>query len=69
VRVTQNTRGGPLNGASSYYALTGGVNWKPMKWVNVRPEVRYDWADNANAFDSGNQNDQFTFSADVILHF
>lgn len=69
VRVTENTRGGALNGASSYYAFTGGVNWKPLNWITVRPEARYDWADDADAFDSGNQSDQFTFSTDVIVHF
>lgn len=69
VRVTQNVRGGPLNGASSYYGMTAGLNWKPLGWVVVRPEVRYDWADKARAFDAGNKGDQFTFSTDVIVKF
>ncbi|WP_054775035.1 porin, partial [Methylogaea oryzae] len=33
------------DGAASYFALTGGVNWKPTGWLMLRPEVRYDWAD------------------------
>jgi Putative beta-barrel porin-2, OmpL-like. bbp2 len=69
VRVTQNTRGGPLNGSSGYYALTAGLNYKPLGWLNIRPEVRYDWADKAKAFDAGNKTDQFTFSTDIIVNF
>jgi hypothetical protein len=69
VRVTQNVRGGPLNGSSGYYEMTAGLNWKPMGWLVVRPEVRYDWADKARAFDAGNKNDQFTFATDVIVKF
>jgi hypothetical protein len=75
VRVTQSARGefsnggAFLNGSSGYYALTAGVNWKPLGWLKVRPEVRYDWADKAKAFDAGNKTDQFTFSTDVIINF
>jgi hypothetical protein len=68
-RVLQSARGGSLNGSSGYYALTAGLNWKPMGWITVRPEVRYDWADNAKAFDNGNKKDQFTFSTDLIVNF
>lgn len=64
-------------GANSYYAITAGLNWKPLKWVTVRPNVRYDWADNANAFDNGggsvgyaaNKKDQFLFSTDMVISF
>jgi hypothetical protein len=64
-------------GANSYYAVTAGLNWKPLKWVMVRPNVRYDWADNADAFDNaggstgfaGKKSDQFLFSTDVVISF
>lgn len=64
-------------GANSYYAVTAGLNWKPMKWLTVRPNVRYDWADKAGAFDNnggssnfaGNKKDQFLFSTDVVVMF
>lgn len=64
-------------GASSYYEITAGLNWKPLKWVTVRPNVRYDWADKANAFDNGGMSvgyaggkgDQFLFSTDVVIAF
>jgi hypothetical protein len=66
-----------LNRPSSYYAVTLGLNWKPLKWVMVRPNLRYDWADNANAFNNGgadvnyagNRQSQLLFSTDVVITF
>jgi len=55
--------------ASSYYAITAGVTWKPVKWLNLRPNVRYDWADGAKPFDGGNQDNQFLFSTDMTMTF
>ncbi|WP_077727954.1 porin [Methylocaldum sp. 14B] len=63
--------------ASSYYAFTAGLNWKPVNWLMVRPNVRYDWADKADAYDNaggaasfaGKKSDQFLFSADVVITF
>jgi Putative beta-barrel porin-2, OmpL-like. bbp2 len=54
--------------AASYYAVTAGVNWKPMKWLNIRPNVRYDWADGARPFGNAKQ-DQFLFSTDMTVSF
>lgn len=54
--------------AASYYAVTAGVNWKPLKWLNVRPNVRYDWADGARPFGNAKQ-DQFLFSTDMNIAF
>jgi len=67
---------GPLP-ASSYYEFTAGLNWKPVSWVMVRPNVRYDWTDKAQAFNNGgadvgyagNRKDQFIFSTDVVITF
>ncbi len=66
-----------LNRPSSYYEVTLGLNWKPLKWVMVRPNLRYDWADNANAFNNGgadvnyvgNRQSQLLFSTDVVITF
>ncbi|WP_045226049.1 porin [Methyloterricola oryzae] len=63
--------------AASYYAITAGVNWKPLKWLTVRPNVRYDWSDKAEAFNNGganvgyagNRQDQVLVSTDVVLMF
>jgi hypothetical protein len=69
--------GAGLNSPASYYGITAGVNWKPLKWVMVRPNVRYDWADNVNAYDNGGgdtgyagkRGDQFLFSTDFVISF
>jgi hypothetical protein len=58
----------------SFYAITAGVNWKPVKWLNVRPNVRYDWVDSnapvgSQPFDGGNQKDQLLFSTDMNIAF
>lgn len=60
---------------ASYYAMTAGLTWKPLKWLNVRPNVRYDWADGANAANGAylpfgnNKRDQFLFSTDAVISF
>ncbi|MEN9757870.1 MAG: hypothetical protein RL755_2057, partial [Pseudomonadota bacterium] len=60
--------GGTLNGAS-YYAMTAGLNWKPVTWLNLRPNVRYDWADGSRPFDNSSAQDQFLFSTDFSVNF
>ena len=62
--------------AATYYAITAGLNWKPFPWLNLRPNVRYDWntGHNANgtaynAFDNGNKQNQFLFSTDMTVTF
>jgi Putative beta-barrel porin-2, OmpL-like. bbp2 len=63
--------------AGSYYGITAGVNWKPVKWLNIRPNVRYDWVDattfagagpTRGPFGDGN-DDQFLFSTDFNINF
>jgi hypothetical protein len=60
---------------ATYYAITAGLNWKPVTWLNVRPNVRYDWNDGRNLdgsayspFGNGRQ-DQFLFSTDANINF
>ncbi|NOT12121.1 MAG: porin [Methylococcaceae bacterium] len=61
--------------AASYYAITAGVTWKPKKWLSLRPNVRYDWADSqTRMFDvdssgTGQTSDQFLFSTDMTITF
>ncbi|MGZ5052695.1 MAG: porin [Methylobacter sp.] len=62
--------------AASYYAVTAGLNWKPLKWLNVRPNVRYDWVDGSVAGTpaqyrpfGNNKQDQFLFSTDFNINF
>ncbi|MBS3953855.1 MAG: porin [Methylomicrobium sp.] len=52
-----------------YFALTAGVNYSPLSWLTLRPEVRYDWVDQGKAFDDGSEDDQVLISADAIIRF
>lgn len=62
---------------ASYYAITAGVNYKPLKWLTLRPNVRYDWVEGTDLslgdayhpFGNGNKSDQFLFSADAVITF
>ncbi|MDD1649068.1 MAG: porin [Methylococcaceae bacterium] len=61
----------PWAGAN-YYALTAGLNYKPVKWINLRPNFRYDWSSQETFMSAtpGKQLDnQFTFSADIVITF
>lgn len=67
---------------ASYYAVTAGLNYKPVKWLTLRPNVRYDWVDGTFAgttnrykpFGNGptpgdGKDAQFLFSADAVITF
>ncbi|WP_231890209.1 porin [Methylomonas methanica] len=54
---------------SGYYAVTAGLSYKPAKWLNLRPNLRYDFTDNAKAFDNGTRHNQFLVTADVVITF
>lgn len=54
---------------SNYYAVTAGLNYKPAKWLTLRPNLRYDWTDKTPAFSGGTRSDQLLFTTDVIVTF
>jgi hypothetical protein len=55
---------------SDYYAITAGLNWKPVKWLNLRPNIRYDWAAGKQAYAPfGGKTEQFLFSSDFNVNF
>ncbi len=56
-------------GSNSFFAFTGGVNWSPLPWLKVRPEVRYDFTTSAPAFDGGRRKNQILISTDLIVQF
>jgi hypothetical protein len=58
----------PFEG-SNYYAVTAGLNYKPAKWLSLRPNLRYDWTDKTAAFSGGTRSDQLLFTADMIVTF
>jgi len=56
---------------TSYYAFTVGPNYHPTKWLEFRPEFRYDGATNP-AFGSTPANlhrSQISVSADLLIKF
>ncbi len=55
--------------SANFYEMTVGINFTPVNWVKVRPEIRYDWAENTKPFDAGKQNDQLLFGVDAVIMF
>ncbi|MDD4915685.1 MAG: porin [Methylococcales bacterium] len=53
---------------SGYYELTAGLTYKPVKWLNLRPNVRFDYA-NIPVFAGGTEHTQVLFTADAVVVF
>ncbi|MGR6034134.1 MAG: porin [Candidatus Nitrosoglobus sp.] len=61
-----------LSGPTNYFAITAGLNWKLLRWITFRPEVRYDWMYSSNgfkAFDNNSDTNQFVIAGDLIIQF
>jgi len=56
------------NMGANYFAASIGVNYSPISWFKVRPEIRYDWADE-DVFNGGVDNDQIAIAMDMIVTF
>ena len=72
----------PLNFAESsvsgndFFEITLGVNWKPTRFVTIRPEIRYDWSNtrirNLDGTAIGMFNgdrEMFSFAVDAVVRF
>jgi hypothetical protein len=57
----------PYMGAG-YYEVTAGLTYKPVKWLNLRPNVRADYATD-RAFAGGYEHTQVLFTADATIIF
>jgi Putative beta-barrel porin-2, OmpL-like. bbp2 len=59
------------NMGASFYALTAGLLYRPLRWITIRPNARYDFATAKMYMNSrGDMLDyQFTFSTDLIVLF
>ena len=55
--------------ADNFYEMTLGVIYKPVPYIWVRPEARYDWAQFTHPYANGTKGSQFTLGFDVILLF
>lgn len=63
---------GKLSG--NFYALTAGLNWRPIEHLIVRPEIRYDWfggryVPGSLPFNDGAKDEQVSGGVDVIVTF
>lgn len=63
-----------LGNRADYYALTCGLNWKPHANVNIRPELRYDWANGVfgagnRPFNDGADREQFSGGFDFVITY
>ena len=68
VRVTTSAREPTTTlPASNYFAATLGLNWKPMTWLMIRPNLRVDLSDGATAFEAGRSDHQYLVSLDALL--
>jgi len=56
------------NGAN-YYGMTYGVKWNPNRHWSVRPELRFDWADNGRPFAMETKASQITGGVGVLYIF
>ncbi len=67
---TRVVSAGALAGVGDYCGLTCGVNWKPTSNLNIRPELRYDWANGGvTPFNGGTADDQLSGGFDLIVTF
>jgi hypothetical protein len=55
--------------ATTYSEHALGLTWWPDRLITIRPEIRYEHAYSASAYDNGTKASQFIFGGDVILHF
>lgn len=53
----------------SYYDISIAANWKPLSWLTLRPEIRYDWADGIKPFDTGRKENQWLLEFDAVIRF
>ncbi len=54
---------------TDYYEGTVGLNYHPTKWMEFRPEIRYDYATHPNFGQNNNLRNQLSIAADLLLKF
>ena len=66
IPLDKRTVGG---GANTYVEATVGVQVKPIKYLTIRPEVRFDHSFQSGPFDDGSKQWSVTVGADAIIAF
>ena len=51
------------------YSVTLGANWQPFRRINVRPEIRYDYAEDCRPYDRGRSRGQFSGGLGIVYLF
>ncbi|MDR0338276.1 MAG: outer membrane beta-barrel protein [Planctomycetaceae bacterium] len=63
---------------NDYFQITLGANWKPTRYMTIRPEIRYDWSNvvvtdaatgNQTGIYSNNKKQMLSFALDGIFRF
>lgn len=54
---------------TDYFEMTYGIDYHPTRWVQVRPEIRYDHATNPAFGEARNQADQLSLAMELFLKF
>jgi hypothetical protein len=60
-------RGGLAN--TNYFESTVGLDYHPYKWMQFRPEIRNDWANNPAFGPTNSRKEQLSLAADMLLKF
>ncbi len=65
---------GPLIGPNNYYEVTLGLDHHPTKWLQIRPEIRGDFADRNPAFGAVDRpgslrREQLTLALEMLIKF
>jgi hypothetical protein len=51
------------------YSVTLGMNWTPYRRLNIRPELRYDYAADSRPFNRSNKREQFSAGCGFVYLF
>jgi hypothetical protein len=54
---------------TSYYEITVGPDYHPTKWLQVRPEIRYDFANHPNFGPNNAEKNQLSLAIEALIKF
>jgi hypothetical protein len=54
---------------TNYFELTLGIDYHPNKWLQVRPEIRGDFADHDAFGENKDKKDQLSLAVDALIKF
>ncbi len=54
---------------TDYYEFTFGPDYHPCKWIQIRPEIRYDYASHDNFGQNFDKKNQLSIAAECLFKF